>query len=231
MSNNVMTKLDTLAHVGRGTGTYEPFDQIFSASQMVTPSDIKNGMDLDGLVIWGGEDISPSLYHSPIAPRCYASTALSSRDRLEYSAILAAMQRGLPIIGVCRGAQLLCAAAGGKLIQHVNGHGSSHAIETDDGREFITSSVHHQMLFPWDVEHELIAWTKDRRSNVYETGEGEEDISERASRMVEPEIVFFPKINGLAIQGHPEFMRDSDPFVKYCMELVARFFVKSSVTE
>lgn len=224
---NTNTKLGTLGHVGRGTGAVEPFDQRFSDGKLVTPEEIKNGASLSGLVIWGGEDISPSLYRSPLSPSGHGAIAPSSRDRLEATACLAAIRRGIPIIGVCRGAQLLCALAGGKLIQDVDGHFGNHKITTDDGREMITSSVHHQMLYPWDVEHELIAWSTNRRSSHYETGDGQDEITDRAAKMVEPEIVYFPKIKGLAIQGHPEFMRDDCEFVQYCMELVDRFFATS----
>lgn len=218
------TNLGILGHVGAGTGAYEPFDQMYGDSMKVTAEEIKNGAPITGLVIWGGADISPSLYRSAVSANCHASAALSSRDRIEAAACLAAAARGIPIIGVCRGAQLLCALAGGKLIQDVRGHHGDHAITTDDGREYITSSVHHQMMYPWKIEHELIAWSTDRLSSRYETGDGEQDISEHAAKMVEPEIVYFPRFKGLAIQGHPEFMRATDPFVQYCMELVARFF-------
>lgn len=222
--------MTVLGHVGRGTGDFEPFNQRFDTSRLVTPQEIKNGVDLDALVIWGGEDISPSLYNSSVNPMCGAGRVLSQRDRLEYTAMLAAANRGIPIIGVCRGAQLLCAMAGGRLVQHVTNHGRSHKVITDDGREIVTSSVHHQMMYPWDVDHELIAWSAERRSNTYEMGDdlleggkSAEELSAIAAAVVEPEIVWFPKVRGLAIQGHPEFMSDHCEFVQYCMELVDRF--------
>lgn len=218
------TKVLVLGHVGRGTGTFEPFDQRYQASQRVTAEDIQNGADIDALVIWGGADISPSLYGAGVAKWCGAGPDLSTGDRIEADAIRASIERGIPIIGVCRGAQLCCALAGGKLIQHVDGHaGGGHEITDTKGNKVITSSVHHQMMYPWDVDHELIAWSSSRRSRVYHTDLT--DYDDVASQKVEPEIVWFPKIKALAIQGHPEFMAENDPFVTYCMELVDQYIL------
>lgn len=217
--------LGTLGHVGEGTGDFEPFDQRYKDSLLVTPADIKNGAPIDALVVWGGEDISPSLYRSSVSPFCGATATQSRRDKLEASAMLACIGLGIPIIGVCRGAQLACALSGGKLIQHVTGHAGTHPITTDDGRELLTSSVHHQMMYPWDVKDgfKVVAWSSNRRSSRYETGEGEEAISEHAGEMVEPEIVWFERTKSLAIQGHPEFMQPGCEFVRYVMGLVDRF--------
>lgn len=224
--NKIDSKVLTLGHVGIGTGTHEPFDQRYPASQLVSVEDITLGDGIDALVIWGGGDISPSLYNSGVAKWCGASDQLSRNDRIESAAIAGAITRGIPIIGVCRGAQLCCAMAGGKLIQHVDGHaGGNHEITTDNGEKYMTSSVHHQMMYPWDVEHDLVAWSSQRRSRVYQTDLT--DYDDVASQKVEPEIVWFPKIKALAIQGHPEFMRENDPFVAYCMTLVDRFILSN----
>lgn len=221
-------KVLTLGHVGCGTGQCEPFDQVYGNSKLVNAKSIEEGANIDALVIWGGEDISPSLYGDNVSNMCGARAELSRRDRLEASACLAAMERGIPLIGVCRGAQLLCAIAGGRLIQHVTGHGSSHMISTYDGKGMRTTSVHHQMMFPFSVEHKMIAWAAEKQSKVYLNGE---DVNDPAmEEHVEPEIVWFPRIKGLAIQGHPEFVSnpDSDPFVQYCMDKVRQFIVEAT---
>jgi GMP synthase-like glutamine amidotransferase len=220
-----MNKSLTLGHVGYGTGRHEPFNQVYDKSLQVTAQDIDNGAEIDALVIWGGEDISPTIYGHKVSSMTSAGAELSRRDRVESSAMLSAIEQDIPIIGVCRGAQLACAVAGGSLIQHVSGHGSSHFIDTFDDRHIITSSVHHQMMFPFDVDHQLLAWSSDKRSKCYVNGEDEDE--ERMQAYQEPEIVWFPKIKALAIQGHPEFHRDpkTDPFVLYCMEKVRQFIL------
>lgn len=219
-------KVLTLGYVGMGTGRCQPFDQVYGKDKLVTAKAIEEGANIDALVIWGGEDISPSLYGENVSRLTGADKELSRRDRVEATACLAAMERGIPLIGVCRGAQLLCAIAGGRLIQHVDGHGSSHQISTFDGKGMKTTSVHHQMMFPFKTEHKLIAWSTERRSRTYVNGEDKEDPE--MPNMAEPEIVWFPRIKGLAIQGHPEFVDnpESDPFVLYCMEKVRQFITE-----
>lgn len=204
-----------LGAVPHGTGFQRPFDTIFPHAKMVTPKDILDG-SVDALVIWGGADISPTIYNE--APNgSHADEKLSHRDQIEVNVCKAAIEAGVPIIGICRGAQLLCALAGGKLYQDVKGHQGDHEIVTATGDEFITSSIHHQMMDIRGLEEgrevELIAWTKGSRAK-------------EVKGAIEPEIAYFPKIKGLAIQGHPEFMDKRDPFVGYCLDLVQQYLVK-----
>lgn len=217
--------MTTLGFVGMGTGDFEPFDMVFDNGSRVNGAAIKSGAPIDALVIWGGEDISPSLYNEPVSRMTGAGKELSFRDKVEVEACKEAIARGIPLIGVCRGAQLLCALAGGRLIQHVENHCYSHFIDTFDGESVVTSSCHHQMMVPFGVDHKLIAWAQKRISPFYINGNDEDD--EFMHDKPEPEIVWFPKIKGLAIQGHPEFHADpeNDPFVKYCMEKVKQFIL------
>lgn len=219
------TKVLTLGHCGLGTGDVEPFDQRYQAGRLTNGKDIQNGCDIDALVIWGGEDISPSIYNAAVSKHTYAPSLPSRRDRIEMDACNAAIERGIPIIGVCRGAQLVCALAGGRLIQHVNGHGGSHLMDTSEGESIMTTSVHHQMMYPYDVEHELLAWSATKRSNVYMIAD---DISDpEMEDKPEPEVVWFPRIKALAIQGHPEFVSnpETSPFVQYCMRKVDQYIL------
>ena len=67
---------------------------------------------LDGLVIGGGDDIATDLYLSDAAPDARADR---ERDAFELAAIRTARASGTPVLGICRGAQLLNVAAGGTL--------------------------------------------------------------------------------------------------------------------
>ncbi|MGP4110864.1 gamma-glutamyl-gamma-aminobutyrate hydrolase family protein [Streptomyces sp. 4N509B] len=75
---------------------------------------------LDGLVVAGGPDVEPSRYGAPRDPR----TGLPARERdaWELALLEAALAGGVPLLGVCRGMQLLNVALGGTLSQHVDGH-------------------------------------------------------------------------------------------------------------
>lgn len=76
---------------------------------------------LDALVIAGGPDVEPARYGASPQPRTGA--AHRDRDAWELALIEAAMDARIPLLGVCRGMQLLNVARGGTLIQHVEGHG------------------------------------------------------------------------------------------------------------
>jgi len=177
---------------------------LFTGHKVVTLAEELD--DADALVVWGGEDISPSLYNQAVHPYTSAGAAPSRRDRIEWALMQAAAKKGIPIIGICRGAQMLCAFSGGTLYQHVNNHGvgRGHEAECDDGSIITVSSLHHQMMNPTNTEHELIAWSKEIRSDVHLDANGDQPVE------IEPEYVYFPKVKGHAIQWHPEFQAKED---------------------
>ncbi len=73
--------------------------------------------DLDGLIISGGADVAPEAYNeSPIKPEWSGD---SKRDRYELEAIRIAFEYDVPILGICRGHQLLNVAFGGTLYQDI----------------------------------------------------------------------------------------------------------------
>ncbi|MEM1188228.1 MAG: type 1 glutamine amidotransferase [Pseudomonadota bacterium] len=74
------------------------------------------GKEFDGLIVSGGDDIGPELYGGPEMPKARIDRR---RDALEASWIRLALKRGLPVLGICRGAQLLNVILGGSLIQDV----------------------------------------------------------------------------------------------------------------
>ncbi len=69
---------------------------------------------VDGLIVGGGDDISPELYGGELVlvARCDPE-----RDALERALVLAALKADKPILGICRGAQMLNLALGGTLHQ------------------------------------------------------------------------------------------------------------------
>ncbi len=67
---------------------------------------------LDGLIVGGGDDIHPSLYGGEIVLTVRVD---ERRDQLERHAIRSALERRLPVLGICRGAQMLNVVQGGTL--------------------------------------------------------------------------------------------------------------------
>jgi putative glutamine amidotransferase len=72
---------------------------------------------LDGLIICGGRDVNPELYGAQ--PHDQTDTPDTARDALELALYSAAIEKGIPFLGICRGQQVLNVKHGGTLIQHL----------------------------------------------------------------------------------------------------------------
>jgi putative glutamine amidotransferase len=72
---------------------------------------------LDGLLLSGGSDLNPESYGAEAHPETRA--ARIERDRFEIALARAAVERDMPVLGVCRGMQILNVALGGTLDQHI----------------------------------------------------------------------------------------------------------------
>ncbi|MDE0953487.1 MAG: gamma-glutamyl-gamma-aminobutyrate hydrolase family protein [Candidatus Poseidoniales archaeon] len=117
---------------------------------------------LDGLVISGGRDINPNLYNQVVHEKTLNFS--DEQDEWEISLIKGAIERGIPLLCICRGHQLLCVIRGGELFQDLpttkgyeehgatGGQWSQHVVELEPdsliskllGNEVIGNSGHHQ---------------------------------------------------------------------------------------
>ncbi len=71
---------------------------------------------LDGLLLSGGDDVDPALYGQP---NTASHSVDAGRDAMEVALLQAFMVAGKPVLGICRGIQLMAAALGGSLYQHI----------------------------------------------------------------------------------------------------------------
>ena len=102
--------LDAIQRAG-GTGVILAPDDGLAES----PDDV---LDIvDGLLLTGGVDIDPLAYGA--APHPEIELTAPDRDRFEIALAHRALERDLPLLGICRGAQLMNVATGGTLVQHL----------------------------------------------------------------------------------------------------------------
>ena len=112
----------------------------------------------DGLLITGGADIAPHRYGEEI---CGSVNINEELDAYELALVDAFVKAGKPILGICRGYQLINIYFGGSLIQHIDTadshRGEGDAVHTVDsaedslltrlyGRHFAVNSSHHQAV-------------------------------------------------------------------------------------
>lgn len=194
---------------------YYPSNDPFNLFDEVVKVEHVDQIKDDGvLLLHGGADISPSLYEEEPIRECGAGPNPSQRDRFELACTYKAIGLGIHIIGICRGAQLLCAVDGGTLIQHlINHHGGYHDILDVRTKEVIRSnSAHHQAQLPRE-HNEIIAVCNKPTMGIVGGG-----ITKEFPHI--NEIVYYTKLKALGIQGHPEWLSAGNPFVEYCTELI-----------
>jgi len=166
--------------------------------------------EADLFLFTGGEDVDPKLYNEPVGMYTHYNPR---RDQYEVENFNFAKEKGLPMVGVCRGLQFLTVMSGGKLVQDVS-HPSFHPFHTKDGQILHINSLHHQMALVDSAftslkegeDYELIGWT-DRISNQHFNGENK--VYPFPENYREPEVVFFPKTRAWGVQGHPEMLFNS----------------------
>ena len=113
----------------------------------ITPSNRDPKLPLDGLILGGGSDLDPELYDYPAH---HTNTVIDQeRDVMELDLLGQATQAGLPVLGICRGAQLINIFFGGTLYKNV--------YEAFPG-------IHHKNS-PFPVRHALIR-TSSRLSHI-----------------------------------------------------------------
>lgn len=107
----------------------------------------------DALLLTGGGDVDPRLYDQRPHGDVYGVS--ETRDLVETYALEAARARRAPVLGICRGAQIINVEAGGSLRQHVRGHrGTQHRVDTEAGSVARAAagarprvvSLHHQRV-------------------------------------------------------------------------------------
>jgi putative glutamine amidotransferase len=159
---------------------------------------------LDGLLLQGGTDIEPSRYgETPLRPE-WAGDAL--RDRLEFDLIDSFLKANKPILGVCRGFQVLNVAFGGSLYQDIRSQAANQSVQHDSALSYCgaTHAVHLSGYLAKLYGQEQGLVNSAHHQGVKRLAAGLELSATAPDGMVEafhaPEQKFVA-----AVQWHPEF--------------------------
>jgi putative glutamine amidotransferase len=178
--------------------------------QHVDPADYAGR--LDGLLLSGGTDLQPSLYGAEPDPDLHLPEP--ERDRAELGLVDVAIDDGIPVLGICRGLQVLNVWGGGSLHQHVPEHALYDIPPHDrvDALELEPGSRLYDMYGPHHVVNSLHHQTVDRVADgwsvVARSGDGTVEALE------------WPGHDVIAVQWHPELLPDAstDPIFAWLVE-------------
>jgi putative glutamine amidotransferase len=163
----------------------------------------------DGLLLIGGGDIDPKHYGEDPLPECYGID--SEADVFEMRLVQAAIDRGMPVLAICRGFQVLNVATGGTLDQHITGREGliGHGIPG------VSPEMHEVRLEPgtWAAKAmgtETVQVSSSHHQAAARVGEGLV-VSGRAPDGI-VEAMEHPEGGWVvAVQWHPERTAETDP--------------------
>ncbi len=184
--------------------------------KVVCPEDEVSPEHFSGLVIPGGADIDPAFYGQTASCEVDVSALDPAFDRFQLEWTRRALDLGQPMLGICRGLQVMNVAAGGTLIQHVANHffpeqrrhhihglrqkAGSHLARLLDSPQLQVNSVHHQALDRVAEGFAEVAWAPD---GVIEAIENQARPWQRG------------------VQFHPEDLSESLPFQRLFDDLLS----------
>lgn len=163
---------------------------------------------LDALVLTGGADIDPARYGHENT----ASAVEPTRDAVEFTLYETALADGIPVLGICRGFQLINVHAGGTLHQDVPEHARY---------DLPPSTVVHTLAIPpGSVTHDLFGDSHRVNSLHHQTadriGAGLR-VTARADDGT-PEAIEVEGARVLAVQWHPEMMHHDDASFRWVVD-------------
>ncbi len=128
----------------------------------------------DAVFLTGGDDVVPELYGAEKSPLC-GKIDPSERDRVEWDILDQAFARQMPILGVCRGMQVLNAYGGGTLYQDIQGekvNAIKHDFHKDEnGNKLRRDLVAHDInIISGTLFHDIVGESKISVNSLHHQG-------------------------------------------------------------
>jgi putative glutamine amidotransferase len=163
---------------------------------------------LDGLVLPGGPDPHPRLWGEPVHPTTVIDEA---RDELEYAVLRGCLDRRIPVLGVCRGLQVVNVALGGSLVQDIPPEPVDHRGSGDR-----TTIAHELRLLAGSRLAEISGSTRLRVNTAHHQGVGRLGRGLVATGWSEDGCVEALEWDGddqwlVGVQYHPEDLHAAEP--------------------
>ena len=173
------------------------------------------GERLDGIVLPGGTDIDPILYGAEPDPELLPLEP--ERDDLELALLSAALEAEVPVLGICRGIQVLNVHQGGTLHQHVPEHGRFDLP--------IDSTIHQVSFAKGSTLHELYGSSAQVNSLHHQTVADlgrDLTVTARADDGTIEGVEMGDHV--VAVQWHPEMLptRPTDPIFSWLVNRASR---------
>lgn len=175
----------------------------------------------DVIIFNGGADIGTSMYEEKPIGRGIPEKP-SPRDQAEMNLYYKYREKKL-LLGICRGAQILNVLNGGKLWQDVNNHGRSHFMTIlATGQKMWITSTHHQMMRPHSSGKVLAIADESTAKHADRDSWSPRGGAFFADDHKDTEIVWYPSSGSLCIQGHPEYVPNSE-FATFCLDMITHY--------
>ena len=171
----------------------------------------------DGILFSGGEDVHPSLYGKPEFVQEYGlKEIIPTRDQFEYEVIEKALESKKPVLGICRGLQLINVYLGGTLLPDIPKLSQSTAHGKISGQD----QIHHIRVESSSLLHNISGREIGQVNSAHHQGVDKPADNLKVSAFGEPSIIEAMEWKDpakkswlLLVQWHPERMQDlTSPF-------------------